>query len=162
MSLNVINSIKNVHVFAGGTSGTTQAENLAKAVNTPASTVSTDVSQGCVIKAIYLILDGYGLGGSGTLNNMYIYMFKNPGANLTVPQPISQGTSNEKKFIFKTWQFMVMRNQEGNTPFHWEGWIRIPRRYQRMGTDDLITLVYANTTALTGHISFTAIYKWYR
>ncbi len=89
-------------------------------------------------------------------------MFKNPGANLTVPQPISQGTSNEKKFIFKTWQFMVMRNQEGNTPFHWEGWIRIPRRYQRMGTDDLITLVYANTTALTGHISFTSIYKWYR
>ncbi len=108
------------------------------------------------------MVDGCGLGGTGVLNNMDFYMFKNPGANLTPPAPISVGTSNEKKFVFKTWHFMIMRNQDGNTPFHWEGWVKIPKRYQRMGTDDLIQCVVANTATLTGHFSFMAIYKWQR
>ena len=71
---------------------------------------------------------------------------KNPGDNLTAPAPISWGTSNEKKFIFRSWKFMVMRNQDGNSPFHWKGWLRIPKLYQRMGTDDTFRIEVANTT----------------
>ncbi len=93
---------------------------------------------------------------------MNFYLIKNPGNNLTVPAPISVGTSNEKKFVFRQWMFMIMRNQDGNTPFHWEGWVPIPKRYQRMGTDDILQIIFANTTALTGHMSGEAIYKWYR
>ncbi len=162
MSLNVINSIKNSITSSFGTSGTTGTVVIAKAVNTPASTVATDVSQGCIIRAIYCIIDGCGLGGTGVLNIQQFYIIKNPGNNLTVPDPKSVGTSNEKKFVFKEWQFMIMRNQDGNVPFHWEGWLRIPKRYQRMGTDDLLTFVHANTAALTGHMSVKFIYKWYR
>ena len=115
LGLNVINSIKNSVVFQVGTSGTTGSQIIAKAVNTPSSTVTNDVSHGCVIKAIYCILDGCGLGGSGVLNVMNMYIIKNPGANLAVPDPASVGSSNEKKFIIKEFQFMVMRSQEGNT-----------------------------------------------
>ncbi len=162
MSLNVINSIKNEFHFSGGTTGTLNGINIAKAVTSPAPAVQSDVSHGCIIKAIYFIVDGCGLGGTGVLNNMDFYMFKNPGANLTPPNPISVGASNEKKYVFKTWHFMIMRNQDGNTPFHWEGWVKIPKRYQRMGTDDLIQIVVINSAAVTGHFSFMAIYKWYR
>ncbi len=158
----VINSIKNQRTFAIGTTGTATVVDISKAVNTPLSTVQSDVSQGCLIKAIYFIVDGCGLGGTGVLNDMNFYLFKNPGANLTPPAPISVGTSNEKKFVFRIWKFMIMRNQDGNTPFHWEGWIKIPKRYQRQGTDDLISIVIANTAALTGHFSCTATYKWFR
>jgi len=89
-------------------------------------------------------------------------MMKNPGDNLVLPAPESVGTSNEKKFVFKQWKYMIMRNQDGNMPFHWEGWIKIPKRYQRMGTDDTLILGAECTTALTGHWSAQCIYKWYR
>ncbi len=158
----IINSIKNVPNLSVGTTGTKQGFVIAKAVTSPSPTVSSDVSHGCLIRAIHVVINGCGLGGTGVLNNMDIYIFKNPGANLGKPDPISVGTSNEKKFVFRQWRFMIMRNQDGNTPFHWEGWIMIPKRYQRMGTDDLIEIVFANSAALTGHFSAQFIYKWYR
>ncbi len=146
----------------GGLSGTVGAVDIAKAVTSPSPTVSTDVSHGCIIRAFYFVLDVCGLGGTGVLNTFNGYIIKNPGANLTDPSPISVGTSNEKKFIFKEWQFMIMRNQDGNMPFHWEGWIRIPKRYQRMGTDDILKFVHVCSSGLTGHFSMKAIYKWFR
>ncbi len=159
----VINSIKNSINYGLGVTGTLDSTQLiAKAVNTPVSTVRTDVSQGCIIKAIYCILDGCGLAAAGVLNIMNFYIIKNPGDNLTEPDPRSIGSSNEKKFIFREWQFMIMRNQDGNTPFHWEGWLRIPKRYQRMGTDDTLRLVVQSSGGATGHFSSSFIYKWFR
>ncbi len=158
----VINSIKNVANFSIGTTGTLANLPFAKAVTAPDPTVSSDVSHGCIIKAVYVVIDGCGLGGTGVQNNMDIYIMKNPGNNLTPPAPIAVGTSNEKKFVFRQWRFMIMRNQDGNVPFHWEGWLKVPKRYQRMGTDDLLQIIVQNTAALTGHFSCQFIYKWYR
>ncbi len=158
----VVTSIKNSTIFGGGLSGTSTVETLAKAVNTPASTVDTDVSNGCIIKAIYMSVDICGLGGTGVLNIGQFYLFKNPGSNLTPPAPVSVGASNEKKFVFREWTYMIMRNQDGNAPTHWEGWVKIPKRYQRMGTDDQIQMVFQCSASITGHISIKSIYKWYR
>ncbi len=158
----IINSITNRVNFAIGSLGATQSVIIAKAVTSPAPTVNSDVSHGCIIQAVYVIINGCRLGGTGVINDMDIYLIKNPGNNLTNPAPISVGTSNEKKFVFKTWKFMIMRNQDGNVPFHWEGWVKVPRKYQRMGTDDVLYIVVANTAALTGHFSGLFIYKWKR
>ncbi len=158
----IITSIKNQVPAAIGTTGTQTNIVVAKAVTSPSPTVNSDVSHGCIIKAIWLTINGCGLGGTGVLNNMNLYLMKNPGDNLSPPSPVAWGTSNEKKFIIHSWQFMIMRNQDGNVPFHWEGWIKIPKRYQRMGTDDVWNLVVVNTAALTGHFSMESIYKWYR
>ena len=158
----VITSIKNAPFKSGGTTGTPNFFTIAKAVTSPSPTVKDDVSHGCIIKAVYCIINGCGLGGTGVLNNMSFYLWKNPGANLSRPDPESVGGSNEKKFVFRQWMFMIMRNQDGNLPFHWEGWIKIPKRYQRMGTDDILEIVYENSASVTGHISFQSIYKWYR
>ncbi len=158
----IINSIKNVREEATGITGTNLVQIIAKAVNTPLSTVNNDVSNGCIIKAVYISLDVCGLLGTGVLNVFGAYLIKNPGDNLTPPDVFSVGTSNEKKFVFKQWQSMIMRNQDGNLPYHWEGWIKIPKRYQRMGTDDTLQLVIRCTTSATGHMSALYIYKWYR
>ncbi len=158
----VVNSIKNVANNQQGLSGTAINFRLAKAVTSPAPTVQTDVSHGCIIKALYCFIDVCGLAGTGVLNIADFFLMKNPGDNLAAPDPISQGTSNEKKFIFKTWRFMIMRNQDGNMPFHWEGWIKIPKRYQRMGTDDTIMFRAQCSAGVTGHVSSQFIYKWYR
>ncbi len=156
----IINSVKNVVDLTSSTGTTTQSLIIAKAKDSPVTSVSNDVQRGCIIKAVYLSFDVCGLAATGVLQRTVLYMFKNPGANLTIPSAFAVGTSNEKKFAFRQWQFMTMRNQDGNSPNHWEGWIPIPKRYQRMGTDDLLELIFT-VDAAAGHLSMQAIYKWF-
>ncbi len=141
------------------TTTTTQVP-FALAKDSPLTTVKTDVQRGCVIKAVNIQFDVCGLAGSGALQRTQVYLWKNPGANLTAPGAFTVGSSNEKKFVFRQWSFMTMRNQDGNPPFHVDEWIKIPKRYQRMGTDDRLELVVEADT-LTGHFSGQVIYKWY-
>ncbi len=161
-NLVVVNSMKNSLTITAGISGTQTDKNLAKAVNSPASaTAPEEVLHGSVIKALWIVLDTCGLAATGVLNSFDAFLMKNPGASLTPPTPGSIGTSNEKKFVIKEWHGMIMRNQDGNAPLHWEGWIRIPKRYQRMGTDDTWVLSAKTTAAVTGHLSVQVIYKWF-
>ncbi len=156
----VINSIKNSMGANLGLTTSVQTVDLAKAVSNPVNTVTTDTRHGCLIKAIWITIDFCGLAGSGVLQRTHAYLIKNVGANLSPPSAFSIGSSNEKKFIIKEWTSMTMRNQDGNPPYHWEGWVKIPKRYHRMGTDDLWQLA-ANCDNSTGHLSVQAIYKWY-
>ncbi len=153
--------MKNVHEIAQSTGTTAINDILAISVDTAVTAADNQVQRGSTIKNVYLIFDVCGLAATGVRQITNLYLMKNDGANLTAPGPFTVGTSNEKKFIFKQWSFMTMRNQDGNPPFHWEGWIKIPKRFQRFGTDDLLHLTFATDTA-AGHLSGQAIYKWFR
>ncbi len=161
-SLRPINSEKNYVIADIGISSTQVNTIIAKAVENPVLANNNECSFGSNIKAVYVIIDVCGLGGTGVLNVADFYISKNPGNNLTLPNPRTWGSSNEKKFIFKVWRFMIMRNQDGNMPFHWEGWIKIPRRYQRMGTADELQFAIVCSSSLTGHATFSFLYKWYK
>ncbi len=145
----------------GGISSTQDVTELIIAKDAPVTANRNEVQRGCIIKAVYFIIDVCGLGGTGVLNIADFFIMKNPGSNLTEPAAATIGSSNEKKFVFKTWRAMIMRNQDGNVPFHWEGWLKIPKRYQRFGTDDTLTFSIVCTSAVTGHFSLLALYKWY-
>ncbi len=153
--------MKNVHEIAQSTGTTAANEILAIAVDTAVTSADNQVQRGANIGAIHLQFDVCGLAATGVRQRTSLYLMKNPGANLTAPGVFTVGTSNEKKFIFKQWDFQTMRNQDGNPPFHVDEWIKIPKRYQRMGTDDLLHLTFATDTA-AGHLSGKCIYKWYR
>ncbi len=156
-----INSEKH-QVQKGGTLSTTNRDDLvAKAVTAPSNTVETDCHRGGHIKAIWLSIDFCGLAAAGVQQDTMVYLIKNPGDNLIEPGVFAYGQSNEKKFIFKTWSQMTMRNQDGNPPYHWEGWVKVPKRYQRMGTDDTFRLISGQDVAGGGHFFFNAIYKEY-
>ncbi len=160
----VINSIKNQpNEFTAGPAGTNTFVLIAKAVNTPVSTVATDVSQGCLIKAVWVELWARQAATTivGVTTGFDAYIWKNPGANLTAPTPGSVGTSNEKKFVFKSWKGLLAASTEGGQNYTWKGWLRIPKIYQRMGTDDLLQLVF-NITGVAGLVCTNFIYKWYR
>ncbi len=156
----IINSEKHIVDNAVGLTTTNTVTLLAKAVTAPSNTVDTDCHRGGHIKAIWISIDFCGLAATGVLQKTLAYLIKNPGDNLTEPGVFAVGTSNEKKFVFKMWTSMTMRNQDGNPPYHWEGWVKIPKRYQRMGTDDTIQLVWAVDT-VTGHGYHNTIYKEY-
>jgi len=144
----------------GTSTGTTAVvTNIAKAVDNPVTTVRDDVPNGCYIKAVWLSLDFCGLAATGVQQITGVILFKNAGANLVAPSPFSVGTSNEKRFVLKEWSAMTMRNQDGNPPYHWEGWCKIPRKHQRMATDDILQLV-SITDSAAGHFSIKYIYKY--
>ncbi len=156
----LVNSIKNVRDFTTSTGTGKTLHELAIAKDAPVTSAQNEVQRGCIIKAMYISFDVCGLAGTGVLQRTAVYIIKNVGNNLTPPGAFTVGSSNEKRFVFRQWQFMTMRNQDGNNPNHWEGWIPIPRKYQRMATDDKISLVFETTTA-AGHSSSQTIYKWY-
>ncbi len=161
LGLRPVNSTKNV-VYAEASTGVTALNIvISNAVDTPLIGTANAVNRSCTIKAVWLSIDVCGLAATGVLQTTSFYMMKNTGANLTPPAPRTEGTSNEKKYIFKSWNAMTMRNQDGNVPYHWEGWIKVPRQYQRQGQDDQLSIVFLTTTA-AGHISFQAIYKWFQ
>ncbi len=153
-----INTEKHDFSLTFALTSTNNVQDLAKAVTAPSNTVATDCHRGGHIKAIWIALDMCGLGTSGQLVRAAAYLIKNVGANLLPPGTFVVGTSNEKRFVIKHWHFMAMRNQDGNPPYHWEGWVKIPKLYHRMATDDIWQLVIATDTA-TGHASAQVIYK---
>ncbi len=153
-----VNTEKHVIERSGSLTSTNQVITVAKAVTAPSNTVDSDCHRGGHIKAIWISIDLCGLGATGALVRATAYLFKNPGANLTPPGAFAVGTSNEKRFVVKQWAFMAMRNQDGNPPYHWEGWVKIPKLYHRMATDDIWEIVWAVNTS-TGHANLQAIYK---
>ncbi len=153
-----INTEKHI-VDAGFTITTTNnVQLLAKAVTAPSNTVITDCHRGGHIKAFWLSIDVCGLAATLALQQCMFYLIKNPGDNLTEPGVLAVGSSNEKKFVIKMWAAMTMRNSDGNPPYHWEGWVKVPKLYQRMGTDDTWQLVFGVSND-TAHGFFNCIYK---
>ncbi len=155
-----VNSIKNQVNEQAGLTTTQTSFDLAVAQDAAVTAVDKDVEKGCAIQAIYLIINCEGTGATGVTNVLDFYIMKNPGNNLTAPGAKVWGGSNEKKFIFKAWRYLLPRIQDGNTGIHWEGWIKIPKRYQRMGTSDTIEL--NADVDVTANWCHSAIYKWYR
>ncbi len=158
-----VTSMKNVVIDDGPLTTTNLSKTIVLTVSNPdLATQDNGVRNGCVIKAIWFSIDVCGLAASGVNNQIAAYIMKNPGFNLTPPAAGTEGSSNEKKFIIKTFQCMAMRNQDGNNPCHWEGWLKIPKVYQRFGADDVLQLVVRNTiSGGTGHLTSQFIYKWF-
>ncbi len=160
LRLVTVNSEKHIVDFQEALTTTIDNSLIAKAVTAPSNTVDTDCHRGGHIKAIWISLDFCGTGTTLVNNRIVVYLIKNPGDNLTEPSVFAVGTSNEKKFVVKMWSYMAMRNSDGNPPYHWEGWIKIPKRYQRMGTDDTWRLI-SGINNETGHLFANCIYKEY-
>ncbi len=162
--MNIINSIKNSAVFLSAVSTTANTTDaIAIATDTGINAGQADCERGCKIFRIWIELS-YSLTAvavDGTSTIMDIYLIKNPGNNLTVPNPGTQGTSNEKKFIIKTWRGLCGARSQGVAPYFWKGWVKIPKSYQRMGTDDRWQIV-SRAVGVAGVICTQVIYKWYK
>ncbi len=159
----VISSTKNiVSSLVGNSAGVLAVVPIAEAVDSATLAVAQDVQRGCQIRAIWLeiwvrAIADTAVGISTVFDG---YLLKNPGTNLTAPLPGTTGTSNEKKFIFKEWRGLISSKKEGNGYYSWQGWIKIPKRYQRMGANDRWDLV-VTTVGVDGISCVKAIYKWY-
>ncbi len=157
----IVDSMKNeTNEIVGITAATNQFFVIANAVDSALLANASDVERGCKIFRIYLEFWYYGLSAGNTNDIMDVYLIKNPGSNLTLPNPGTIGTSNEKKFVFKEWKGLAGNKSLGGGPYQFRGWIKVPKHYQRMGSNDQIVLVTRSPT--TGNVCHKAIYKWFK
>ncbi len=159
----VIKSNKNiVSNFTAGAAGATVTIDIAKSVDSAALANVTEVNRGSKIFRIWLEFWVWASETDvvGITNGIDMYIWKNPGNNLTPPTPGTEGSSNEKKFIFKKWKGLIGARTEGSPAYTWKGWIKVPRVYQRQGADDQIELVFG-ATGTPALVCSTTIYKYY-
>ncbi len=160
----IINSTKNIHVGTQGlTAGTQGNLTVAVAVDSAALATTNQVERGCLIKAIWCEL---WVGATeeialATSNIIDITFQKNPGGNFTPAVPNVTGASDQKRYNIKQWRGLIGARSLGSPYYSWRGWIKIPKRYQRMGAEDIwqFSILSTGTNALA---CTQWIYKWYK
>ncbi len=158
-----VNSQKHIVDLQGTTvMGTNQFTILINTVENAVLANSADVEKGSNVSSIYLNIQAVGQGASGVLNNIYMYVFKNPaGLITTFPDGNQTGISEFKKQIFHTEMRMLSDDNDSIPVTIFQGVLRIPQKFQRMGIDDTIGVVLFSPGP-TANFCIECIYKEFR
>ena len=109
----------------------------------------------CKVQAIYLVMNARSAtdAGGGTFA---VAMYKNPGNALGAFNPNNTFTNVMQSHIF-WWQRMSNNSQGLGVVFN--GWVKIPKRFQIMNEGDTIVLGINFTVDAYSHCT-NAVYKW--
>ncbi len=111
---------------------------LILAKDAPVLANTTEVETGSKVNGIYLKVEVYATSAAA-LSNVYLGIFKNPGGNLTSPNPNAVGASDNKKYFIHQEMVMMEQKVSGNPRILFNGVIAIPRGYRRFGPNDELT-----------------------
>ncbi len=141
MSLRPVNRIKHVvdSQYAVGL-GVVDVKNIIKVTDTPVLANTADCETGSKVNGIYLHVEVYATS-SAALSNVYMYVGKNPGTNLALPNPNAVGSSDNKRFVIHQEMVMLQKVTNSNPRTLFNGVIAIPKGYRRNGPNDLLVLV---------------------
>ncbi len=168
--LRPINSIKHI-VDSNGTvsAGTVSTNDVVVSDSNPDYDVSpAKVKNGATVHSIYLRVEVIGSVAGGGVDNIYMAVVKNPGANLVFPALNSMGTSDNRKYVIHQEMTMLTPFEAtGTTGFPrtlFKGVVRIPRGYKRCGIDDRISVLLQHRSGeatQTTRFCLQCIYKEY-
>ncbi len=144
-------------------SGTVTVQNHAKAVHAASADTPAEVTEGSVIKALYLEL--WLQSDIASALSSFVVIVEKSQSNLVAPSLSNMSTLNSygnKKNILFTSQGLLAAEDGGNPTPVYRGWIKIPKGKQRFGFDDELRVAIAaiGTSDITG-CSF-GLYKEYR
>ncbi len=163
-----INRVKHVVDTNGAISmGAQSITDVIKAIDNPANSVSNECATASKVYSIYLRVEVIGKDSAGGVDNIYLYVYKNPANDLANPPVDSIGTNDKRKFVIH--QEMMMLDFKGTTSGFprtmFKGVIKIPKAYQRNGINDRLQVVIghrpAETTQLT-EFCLQCIYQEFR
>ncbi len=141
-NLRPVNRIKHVvDAQQAATAGTQIAVSLIDSVDAPVISDTDGVETGSTVNAIYLKSEAVALT-SAALPNIYMFIFKNPGGNLTAMEGNVVGASDNKKYVIHQEMTMMERSDNGNPRTLFNGVVVIPRGYRRNGPDDNMSVLY--------------------
>ncbi len=169
MGLRPVKSIK--HVVDSRGLVITDAQSITDVINTeenPVSTSPNQVQAGSTVHSIYLRVEvrGGAVATSGP-ENIYLGVYKNPGANLTPPNIDSVGSSDNRRwFIHQEMLMLTPTTAEGGFPRTlFKGVIKLPRAYKRQAIDDKLQVILqqkAGEVNQTTIFCIQCIYKEFR
>ncbi len=161
-----INSIKHYVHFTNATLATNVVRSLVivDAVVAPADSNSFDVTQGSIVKAVFIELWVLPTGTEGTTDQFQFMIEKVPSnqASVTNAQIVNLGSyTNKKNVLYHTQGVLGAFSGAQNAIPVFKAWIAIPKGKQRMGLSDRIvaTVFTLGTSMQTCGFS---TYKEYR
>ncbi len=116
---------------------------LADATDTPTLGATNSVETGSKINGIYLRVEVASNEAIdlGAIPNVYMFIAKNPGNNITMPVPNAVGANDNKRFIIHQEMTMIENKGQGsNARTIFNGVVVIPKGMRRFGPDDLLQL----------------------
>ncbi len=136
-----VHRIKHVVDKQGATAaGTVNTTNLIQSVDAPTIAGTAQVETGSTVNGIFLSVDIVNTGVTGVLANAYLSVAKNPGGNLTIPNPNLVGADDNKKYVIHQEMVMLQMVDNSNPRTLFKGVIVIPKGYRRFAINDLLIL----------------------
>ncbi len=120
--------------------GVNQDTTLISSVDAPVVANTGEVETGSTVNGLFLTIECVNTGVTGILANAYMMIFKNPGGNLTFPNPNVVGADDNKKYVFHQEMLMLQMVDNSNPRTLFKGVIAIPKGYRRMAINDLIVV----------------------
>ncbi len=121
--------------------GVQSLTSIAVAVDAPVLANTFEVETGSTVNGIYLKAEVYGTS-SAALSNIYMFVAKNPGNNLTFPNANVVGADDNKKYVIHQEMVMVQKVTPSNPRTLFNGVIVIPRGYRRFGPNDRLVIAF--------------------
>ncbi len=126
---------------------------IAFASDTPDLATAAEVETGSTIRSFFTTIEVNNTGTTGVLANCYAMWFKNPGGNLTFPNPNAVGINDNKKYVFHQEMIMLQMVDNSNPRTLFKGVLKLPRHMQRMAPNDLIQVrIFSPGVEITGCI----------
>ncbi len=147
-SIRPVNRIKHVvDNSATVAAGAVNTVILVLAKDDPVLAQTNQVITGSIVNAIYLRVEVASNEAQdvGAIPNIYMFVWKNPGGNLTAPATNAVGTSDNKKYVIHQEMTMMENNLGGNPRTLFNGVIVIPKGYRRFGPNDTLELKVGST-----------------
>ncbi len=113
---------------------------LIESVDAPVLANVREVETGSTVNGIYLRVEVVNTGVTGVLANAYMMVFKDPGGNLTFPNPNVVGSDDNKKYVIHQEMVMLQMVDNSNPRTLFNGVIVIPKGYRRMAINDLLSV----------------------
>ncbi len=159
--LRPVNSIKHVVDRQGGLPIDTKTdEDVIVAKDSPSLAAVTEVTVGSTVNAIFLNIQ-VAATSTAALANVYMYVMKNPGGNLTTVKANVVGAADIKKFVLHQEMIMTEKNTTAIPRTLFKGVIRIPPRLKRFGTNDKLVISFLSP-GVTFDYCVQCIYKEFR
>ncbi len=137
-----------------------QTFTLVNSVENPTLAGPPDCEFGSTVNGIYLNVEAYATT-AGALANIYMLIFKNPGANLAIPTANAVGANDNKRFVIHQEMKMLEQSVNGNPRTIFNGVIAIPKGYRRNGPNDLLQIILF-APGVNCSVCFQCHYKEFR
>ncbi len=160
-SLRPVNRIK--HVVDGQQAaaiGANAAFAIIQSVDAPVQANTAECVTGSTVNGIYIHAEAVATSAAA-LPNLYFYIWKNPGGNLTRPAFNQVGLNDNKRYVFHQSMVMFQRVVNSNPRVVFDGVIAIPKHLRRNGPED-VTEVIMGSPGITTELCLQAHYKEFR